>query len=84
MVQLSALCNGEDEHGGDRVGVDCPTKGNEQNIGKGASVNPTLRKVREGWGTRHYATGKIGTVEIESEWTARRRETNRILERGLQ
>jgi putative transposase len=23
---------------------------------------------------RHYATGKIGTVEIESEWTARRRE----------
>jgi putative transposase len=23
---------------------------------------------------QHYATGKIGTVEIESEWTARRRE----------
>jgi putative transposase len=23
---------------------------------------------------RHYATGEIGTVEIESEWTARRRE----------
>src|SRR5665213_260657 len=51
MVQLSALRNGEDRHGGDRVGVDCPTKGSEQNTGKGASVNPTLRKVREGWGT---------------------------------
>jgi putative transposase len=24
---------------------------------------------------QHYATGKIGTIEIESEWTARRRET---------
>ena len=23
---------------------------------------------------RHYATGEIGTVEIESEWTARQRE----------
>ena len=23
---------------------------------------------------RHYAMGEIGTVEIESEWTARRRE----------
>jgi len=23
---------------------------------------------------RHYATGAVGTVEIESEWTARRRE----------
>jgi len=22
----------------------------------------------------HYATGEVGTVEIESEWTARRRE----------
>jgi putative transposase len=26
----------------------------------------------------HIATGKIGTVEIESEWTARRREANRM------
>ena len=26
---------------------------------------------------RHYATGIEGTVEIESEWTARRRETER-------
>ena len=25
---------------------------------------------------RHYATGEVGTVEIESEWTARRRERN--------
>jgi putative transposase len=23
---------------------------------------------------RHYATGEIGTIEIESEWTARKRE----------
>ena len=23
---------------------------------------------------RHYATGYVGTVEIESQWTARRRE----------
>ena len=30
----------------------------------------------------HYATGKIGTVEIESEWTARRREANRMLVSG--
>ena len=27
------------------------------------------------WSTfRHYATGEVGTVEIESDWTARRRE----------
>jgi putative transposase len=26
---------------------------------------------------RHYATGEFGTVEIESEWTARRRELHR-------
>jgi putative transposase len=26
---------------------------------------------------RHYATGEIGTVEIESQWTAHRRETKR-------
>ena len=30
----------------------------------------------------HYATGKMGTVEVESEWTARRREKNRILVNG--
>ena len=30
----------------------------------------------------HYATGKIGTVEIESEWTARRREANQMLVSG--
>jgi hypothetical protein len=63
VVQLSALCNGEDEHGGDRVGVDCPTKGNEQNIGKGASVNPTLRKVREGWGTRQCCAGEKALMQ---------------------
>ena len=28
----------------------------------------------EMWATRHYATGKIGTFEIESEGTERRRE----------
>jgi putative transposase len=32
----------------------------------------------------HYATGKIGAVEIESEWTARRREVNKMLARGPQ
>jgi putative transposase len=26
---------------------------------------------------RHYSTGEVGTVEIESEWTARRRELRR-------
>lgn len=31
----------------------------------------------------HYATGTIGTVEIESEWTARRREASRKLVSGL-
>ena len=28
---------------------------------------------------RHYATGEVGTVEIESQWTARRRERDGIL-----
>jgi len=27
---------------------------------------------------RHYALGEVGTVEIESEWTARRREVQKI------
>jgi putative transposase len=31
---------------------------------------------------RHYATGEIGTVEIESEWTARRREEKKMLGTG--
>jgi putative transposase len=30
----------------------------------------------------HYATGVMGTVEIESEWTARRREGNKMLVSG--
>jgi putative transposase len=30
----------------------------------------------------HYARGTMGTVEIESEWTARRREMNKMLVRG--
>jgi putative transposase len=30
----------------------------------------------------HYATGKMGMVEIESEWTAHRREVNRLLVGG--
>jgi REP-associated tyrosine transposase len=30
----------------------------------------------------HYATGAVGTVEVESEWTAQRREANRMLGRG--
>ncbi len=42
--------------------------------------NPVKRglvKRPEGWpwsSFRHYATGEVGVVEIESEWTARRRE----------
>jgi putative transposase len=32
----------------------------------------------------HYATGKMSAVEIESEWTAQRREPNRILAREPQ
>jgi putative transposase len=32
---------------------------------------------------QHYATGEIGTVEIESGWTARRREVNKMLASGL-
>jgi hypothetical protein len=27
---------------------------------------------------RHYATGETGVVEIESQWTARKREQARI------
>ncbi len=30
----------------------------------------------------HYATGAIGAVEIESEWTAQRREANKMLASG--
>jgi putative transposase len=32
---------------------------------------------------RHYATGKPGTVEIESEWTARRRELEANSQAGI-
>jgi putative transposase len=32
----------------------------------------------------HYATGTIGAVEIESEWTAQRRDANKMFARGLQ
>jgi len=31
----------------------------------------------------HYATGRMGAVEIESEWTARRREANKLLPSGM-
>ncbi len=30
----------------------------------------------------HYATGAMGTIEIESNWTARRREANKMLVSG--
>jgi putative transposase len=30
----------------------------------------------------HYATGAIGAVEIESEWTAHKREANKMLAKG--
>ncbi len=33
-------------------------------------------------GFLHYGAGKVGTVEIESEWTAQRREANQMLARG--
>jgi putative transposase len=42
--------------------------------------NPVERRLStspEGWrwsSVRHYATGAIGVVEIESQWTARKRE----------
>ena len=32
----------------------------------------------------HYGAGKVGTVEIESEWTARRREEDKMLVREPQ
>jgi putative transposase len=47
--------------------------------------NPVVRGLAakpEDWAWssfRHYATGKVGTVEIESDWTARRREANPTL-----
>jgi len=31
---------------------------------------------------RHYATGAMGTVEIESGWTARRRDENKMMASG--
>jgi putative transposase len=31
----------------------------------------------------HYATGRMGAVEIESEWTARRRDANKMLLSGV-
>jgi putative transposase len=33
---------------------------------------------------RHYATGEIGVVEIESEWTAHRREQKTVLQNAAQ
>jgi putative transposase len=41
------------------------------------AVNRGLRERPEDWewsSFRHYATGAEGRVEIESEWTARKRE----------
>jgi putative transposase len=49
-------------------------------------VNRGLVAKPEDWewsSFRHYATGLLGTVEIESEWTARRRETQAVEVRGL-
>ena len=51
-------------------------------------LNPVIRGLvakPEDWpwsSFLHYATGKIGTVEIESAWTARKREANKLLVRG--
>jgi hypothetical protein len=38
--------------------VDRPTTGREHGFGKGAPVNPILRKVREGWGTQSSWLGQ--------------------------
>jgi putative transposase len=49
-------------------------------------VNRGLVAKPEDWewsSFRHYATGLEGLVEIESEWTARRRETRAAEVRGL-
>jgi putative transposase len=49
--------------------------------------NPVRRGLAErpedwAWSSfRHYATGAVGVVEIESEWTAQRREANKLLAR---
>jgi putative transposase len=49
--------------------------------------NPVKRGLTSGpaawpWSSfRHYATGEMGTVEIESQWTARRREEQRLSKR---
>jgi putative transposase len=51
--------------------------------------NPVVRGLVEKpeeweWSSfRHYATGLEGTVEIESEWTTRRREVRAVEVRGL-
>jgi hypothetical protein len=58
MVELFALCNGEDRRGGDRVGVDRPTTGRGKAVGEWIVVKPTLRKVREGWGTHRFEFGE--------------------------
>jgi putative transposase len=48
--------------------------------------NPVKRGLAPGpaawrWSSfRHYATGEIGAVEIESEWTARRREALKVIQ----
>lgn len=44
-------------------------------------VNRGLVETPEDWPWSsfvHYATGAVGTVEIESEWTAQRREANKM------
>jgi putative transposase len=48
-------------------------------------VRRGLAKKPEDWpwsSYAHYATGEMGVVEIESEWTARRRETGRLWANG--
>ena len=39
--------------------MDGAETGDEQDVGKGSSVKPTLRKVREGWGTHSVGLGKF-------------------------
>ena len=39
-------------------------KGSKQNVGERTVVQPTLRKLREGWGTRCVGNGK----GLSTEW----------------
>ena len=58
MVQFCALRDGDDGDCGDRVGLDSAETGSKQDAGERTVVQPTLRKRREGWGTRSVGKRK--------------------------